>query len=82
MLDLLKLSLIAFGSSAPSPPPPPPVVNEEDPAAIAAAEDAKKTAKEVARKRKGRSSTILTKPGGLTGEAGVSSGSLKTRLGD
>ena len=59
-MDILMLGLFSFGGS-PSVTPTPDPPKKEDPEV----EEAKKKERELARRRKGRSSTILTGPQGL-----------------
>jgi len=83
-MKLIEMSLVCFGGGGYTPPPPPAVPTEDDPAVKAAAEDAAKKEKDLARKRKGRRSTILTSGLGLSGEASTKYGQLtggKTKLG-
>lgn len=68
-MDLLMLSTISFGGGPSSPPPAPTLT---DPAV----EAAKKKELELSRRRRGRSSTILTGPSGVDETSGK-----KTTLG-
>jgi len=81
----IELSLVLFGGGGGYNPVPPPAVPTEDSQEIkAAAEEAAKNERELARKRKGRRSTILTSGLGLAGDPITSYGRLvggKTKLG-
>jgi len=84
-MNLLNLSLMCFGGGGSyTPTPPPEVPTEDSPEMKAAAEKAAKDEKDLARKRKGRRSTILTSGLGLEGDPTTRSGQLmggKTKLG-
>ena len=66
---------------APTVVAPPPVATEADPDVVAAADEAGDKARIAERKRKGRSSTILTSAQGLGDDPGVQSQGMKTLLG-
>jgi len=59
---LLQLSLFAFGGSNPAVAPAPVLPTVTDPEV----EEAKRKERELALRRKGRSTTLLTGPAGLT----------------
>lgn len=84
-MNLIELSLICFGGgSSYQGTSPPDVPTEDSPEIKAAAEEAAKKEKELARKRKGRRSTILTSGLGVSGDPITSYGQLtggKTKLG-
>ena len=84
-MNLIELSLVCFGGGSSYTPTPPPDVPEEDsPEAKAAKKEAADKEKALARKRKGRRSTILTSGLGVTGDPITSYGQLtggKTKLG-
>ncbi len=84
-MNLIELSLICFGGGGGyMPTPPPAVLTEDSPDIKRAAEEAAKKERELARKRKGRRSTILTSGLGVAGEPTTQYGRLlggKTKLG-
>ena len=86
-MDLLAFMTVLFGGgSSYQPPPPPPVADEEDPVVEAEKEAAADKERDLARKRKGRRSTILTSGLGLLGAPPKTGGGRltggKTRLGE
>ena len=84
-MNLIELSLISFGGGGSyAPTPPPDVPTDDSPEVKMAAEEAAKKERDLARKRKGRSSTILTSGLGVSGEPTTKYGQLsgnKTKLG-
>lgn len=79
-MNLIELSIVLFGGGY-SPTPPPDVPGEDSPEIKAAAEEAAKKERELARKRKGRRSTILTSGPGVSGEPTTRYAQLKGKLG-
>jgi len=84
-MNLIGLGLVLFGGGGGyAPTPPPAVPTEDDPMVKAEKESAAKKEREMAIKRKGRSSTILTSGLGLSGSPNVDYAQLtgnKTKLG-
>jgi len=84
-MNLIKSTLILFGGGGGyTPAPPPPVPTGESPEMKRAAEEAAKKERDLARKRSGRRSTILTSGMGLSGEPTTQYGQLsgkKSKLG-
>ena len=76
-MNLIELSLVCFGGGAVSPPPPPDVLGDDDPSVKAEKEAAAKKERELARKRKGRRSTILTSGLGVPGSPLTSQGQIQ-----
>ena len=79
-MDLSRLGLICFGGGG-SAPAPPPIVYPDDPSIKREAEEAAKKERELARKRKGRRSTIMTSGMGLKNDPETGGGRLKEKLG-
>ena len=80
--DLLRI--YHFGGSGSSPTPPPAVPSEDSPEMKQAAREAAEREALLARKKKGRQSTILTSPMGLLDNPTLGLGTLlsgKTKLG-
>ena len=83
-MNLIELSTVLFGGGSYQPTPPPAVPGEDDPAVKAAKEAAAQKERDLARKRKGRRSTIMTSGLGLSGSPNTQYGQLtggKTKLG-
>jgi len=84
-MNLIELSLVCFsGGSTSQFVPPPDVPGDDDPEVIARKKEEADKQRSLARKRKGRRSTILTSGLGLQGSPNTQYGSLyggKTKLG-
>ena len=84
-MNIIELSVVCFGGGGNyAPTPPPDVPTDDSPEVKRAAEEAAKKERDLARNRKGRSSTILTSGLGVSGEPTTKYGQLtggKSKLG-